>query len=206
MISSIFPTLIGEYQLDIDNMSLRTQLSTATRWQENWHTGEFGDQALEVKKLYDLMLKYSQEVATAACGVDIAALDVWTNDLIYGEPVGIHGHGSSIVSAVYYIEVPKDCYSDLILVDPRGSCSWNFYNIEHTRHGRHNNGQTGYRIAPKEGNLVIIPGWLQHYVEPNLSQDRRFAVVSNYIDKSFYSLISSNGELNRNYSPNAPGL
>lgn len=36
------------------------------------------------------------------------------------------------------------------------------------------------RIEPEEGEIIIFPGALMHYVEPNLSEDRRIGVAFNF--------------------------
>ena len=40
-----------------------------------------------------------------------------------------------------------------------------------------------YRIEPKENMLLYFPGWLEHEVEPNNSNEERISISFNLIRK-----------------------
>ena len=96
----------------------------------------------------------------------------WVQTHKRGGMLHIHDHGGVIVACVYYVKAPKNC-GDLLLVDPRGSVNWDWES---------NDGFDGAkykRITPKEGKLVIFPGYLLHAVDPNNSEEERVSIAIN---------------------------
>ena len=97
----------------------------------------------------------------------------------FNEP---HRHGGSILSLAYYVKVPKDNKGGIIYFkDPRiASISRrpmskpNSHSLLTKTHaaGHHT-------IEPKEGLLLIFPGWLEHGVKPNESNEDRIVISAN---------------------------
>lgn len=96
----------------------------------------------------------------------------WVNMQQQGETHSIHDHGGIAVSAVYYVQT--DGAGDLMLVDPRGSTG--FGNVIE---GPHRN-RKHFRVKPVEGKLVLFPGYVLHYVEPNTSPLPRISIATNF--------------------------
>lgn len=98
----------------------------------------------------------------------------WVNYHKTGESLATHSHGSTVVACSYYLKVPLNS-GDLMLYDPRGGVNWGWeieggiVGVKHTR------------IKPKEGSLVIFPGFLLHSVETNRSPIPRVSLASNLI-------------------------
>lgn len=89
-----------------------------------------------------------------------------------------HHHVGSILVGIYYVDVPQNA-GDLLLHDPRNAVSWNNLNYEPNDPFPEKYYRSYHRIKPYEGLLVFLPGFLEHSVETNLSQQNRISIVFN---------------------------
>jgi hypothetical protein len=78
------------------------------------------------------------------------------------------GHGAEI-SGVFYVKVPEGDSGRLVLVDPRTRVNMSEKRLR----------SLNFPIDPKEGTFVLFPSWLEHYVEPNKSDDIRISISFN---------------------------
>lgn len=85
-----------------------------------------------------------------------------------------HHHGNSDISAAYYVSAFDNC-GDIVFYDPRPAPVFN--------HPIANNpnllNATVNSIKPKEGMLVLFPSYLEHSVNPNLSNEKRIVISFN---------------------------
>lgn len=87
-----------------------------------------------------------------------------------------HDHKNTILSIVYY----ADCDSGDLVLDFKNSRleeRFNFsYNIK-----RYNEFNSNQWILPlRTGDIVIFPGWVEHYTKDNESEKERIIVGANY--------------------------
>ncbi len=86
----------------------------------------------------------------------------------------VHTHPMCLLSGVYYVQADAGC-GNLFFLDPRpvatfavapvtGYTPWTFQKVNY---------------QPTPGRLILFPAWLQHGVEPNLSDADRVAVSFN---------------------------
>ena len=73
---------------------------------------------------------------------------------------------SGILSGVFYLHVPKNSGS-LIFLPPA------------VRSDSHLIRSDNYKITPKFLSCIFFPPWLEHFVEPNLSDDFRISISFN---------------------------
>ena len=102
----------------------------------------------------------------------------WVNHHKTGQSLVTHNHGNVTVVCTYYIKAPPNS-GDLILYDPRGGVNWGWEvegGIVGVKH---------IRVQPKEGTLVIFPGFLLHAVDINRSPQPRISLSSNLILLNF---------------------
>ena len=76
-----------------------------------------------------------------------------------------HVH-EGVLSGVFYCKTPKNSGS-LVLMDPA------------IRSTAHLMGNKNFFIEPKPLALIIFPSWLEHYVEPNKSEELRVSISFN---------------------------
>jgi uncharacterized protein (TIGR02466 family) len=77
-----------------------------------------------------------------------------------------HSHGG-ILSGVFYLKVPKNS-GRLILRNPAVRSDGHFLK------------NPDYSITPENFALIFFPSWLEHYVEQNLSDEKRISVSFNF--------------------------
>lgn len=100
-------------------------------------------------------------VNTIYNGMDI---EIWATMHFSGISHLTHTHPNSLVSGVYYVEIPKDNYGMLLLEDPRGPLPPFDNRI---------------KIQPKEGDIVLFPSWLPHQVTPTSIEQPRISIAFN---------------------------
>tara|TARA_B110000977_G_C11087490_1_gene495303 strand:+ start:1038 stop:1598 length:561 start_codon:yes stop_codon:yes gene_type:complete len=76
-----------------------------------------------------------------------------------------HTH-EGYLSGVFYLQVPKDS-GRLIFTNPA------------VRSESHPIRQKNYPIIPQELACIVFPSWLEHYVEPNMSDEARVSISFN---------------------------
>ena len=97
-----------------------------------------------------------------------------------------HIHNQSTFSGVFYVKLPtpdKESFNDekkssfIEFIDPRNSVEGFANNIPEFRNSSPFKPQI--TIEPKEGNLIIFPSWLMHWVYPNPHSDSRISISFN---------------------------
>ena len=85
-------------------------------------------------------------------------------------------HGYCAISAAYYVRAPKDC-GDIVFYDPRPAP---IYSHPVAKDPNNLNAQVN-SIKPQEGNLILFPSYLDHSVNPNLSNKQRIVLSFNIL-------------------------
>jgi len=78
-----------------------------------------------------------------------------------------HTHPDNMLSAVYYVRMPSVA-GKLVLEDPRGPRP-PFDNRMY--------------IRPNEGDIILFPSWLTHYVSPTAGSEERISIAFNLVGK-----------------------
>jgi len=79
-----------------------------------------------------------------------------------------HIHGAEI-SGVYYVKVPEGKSGRICFVDPRQRVNMSEKFIK----------DFNYPVTPEVGTLILFPSWLEHYVEPNETEETRISISFN---------------------------
>jgi uncharacterized protein (TIGR02466 family) len=186
---SLFPTPLFVFTLKEYELLNQRLLTAIVRCQESdpgriasnvlgWHSqGNLFDLD-EVKPFKVLVDQAIAEVATALGygDVRIRPANCWANVNPKHASNKIHDHANCLLSGVYYVKTPKNC-GNLMFYDPRTARTFykplvsNFtaYTADAVAH------------AAEAGLLLIFPSWLQHGVEPNLSDEDRISISFNYV-------------------------
>ena len=87
-----------------------------------------------------------------------------------------HMHPRHFTACVYYIKADQNC-GDLVLFPPAQTTE---YALPPKLVGMGNefNG-TRYTVTPKEGMLISFPGWINHQVKDNFSNNDRISIAFN---------------------------
>ena len=101
-------------------------------------------------------------------------MEAWVN-LTYPNGYNVkHVHQGCLLSACYYLDVP-DNSGKLALHDPRPGSVFSPLRTDGIQ------GPMPRTIQPYSGLLVVFPSWLEHSVEPNLSDKPRISIPVNAV-------------------------
>jgi len=85
-----------------------------------------------------------------------------------------HHHSNSDLSAAYYVSAHEKC-GDIVFYDPRPAPVHN----HPISKSANNLNATVNSIKPEPGMLVLFPSYLEHSVNPNLSNKKRIVISFN---------------------------
>lgn len=99
-------------------------------------------------------------------------LESWANVHDQGGFNMAHVHRNVLLSGCYYLQVPEKS-GPIVFKDPRPGPSLSGF------FGAGINSHADFKINPKEGQLIIFPNWLEHFVEINESESQRASIAMN---------------------------
>ena len=85
-----------------------------------------------------------------------------------------HHHSNSDISAAYYVSAHGEC-GDIVFYDPRPA---RVFNSPIAKSSNKLNA-TINSVKPENGLLVLFPSYLEHSVNPNLSNKKRVVISFN---------------------------
>ena len=145
---------------------------------KGWHSKDFDLKAEKPKNLIGILSPKINQVLTdmdwdiKSQIVKISSM--WAIINKGGAANAKHHHGNSDISAAYYVRAPKDC-GDIVFHDPRPAPVFSHPSANNP------NGLNAMinSITPIEGVLVLFPSYLEHSVNPNLSNEERIVISFN---------------------------
>ena len=191
VLHSTFPTEIWEeydHQCIVNNKSLAKvitnrslvessrELSNVGGWQSN-------DDLAEDVQFTDLISFVRQKLLKVALhnnyidGLECVIINMWANINEHRDFNKAHLHPNSDWSFAYYVKVTEDS-GGIVFCDPRVRRVMKVQDdilIDYSNGSQH----TIYTVNPLNGKLVIFPSYLEHYVEPNLTQETRISISGN---------------------------
>ena len=147
----------------------------------SWHSGVNAFEREAFAPLLSAVVEAATDVfrAEGYAGASRArVVGMWANVLRRGGFNTLHDHAGCLWSGVYYVTAP-DSMADLTFLDPRGSLPT--LRVPHYKAAARREAQrwSSWAVSPRPGRLVLFPYWLQHYVEPNESEEPRISVSFN---------------------------
>lgn len=128
-----------------------------------------------IKNIFDkskILLNYFNVKKT----LTLKLLNIWVNINPRGGSNCVHNHPGSFVSGVYYVQVPENS-GNLILTHP--AVNYEYHSNNHTIEKWNDKNGARVIVIPQAGKLVLFPGWANHYVEPNDSENHRISLAFN---------------------------
>jgi uncharacterized protein (TIGR02466 family) len=165
---SLFATPVWTTMLD-DYEELNNQLlSIAPQYQ-------MGTDYFEIAPMLKTkVLPYIEAVAEECNLSKEFTVSARQNPMMPGKNNSPHHHPDCMLAVVYYVKIPQNS-GDILLHDPRGSILWQ------DPQARTDVNWQSYRpyhkITPTPGMLLIVPGYVVHSVETNLSQEMRLSIA-----------------------------
>ena len=130
---------------------------------------QFAELADAVRGVFDFAFK---EMGPPNCRYK---LEAWVNLHGQGGYNTFHTHPGALLSACYYLHLPKDS-GGLVLKDPRPGAMLSPWQGSL----RPNNGSE-ITITPQEGQLIVFPNWLEHATEANSGAEPRISIPINAV-------------------------
>ena len=182
----LFPTVIHEFNLDIDALDKKHMIEYIKRGQvkpngmiqteDDLHVmsyfKKFKDEIIGLNKKILDKLGYEYE--------DIIITGMWGNVLHPGQVHSPHTHSNNFLSGVFYLQ-SDDLSAGLEFFDPRAQTGVLCPRIK--TGNVMNANAVGF--APRENMGLIFPSWLQHWVKTSDS-DERMSVSWNTLTKGHY--------------------
>lgn len=184
----LFPTRIWAYHLaallpclpDWKEMMDRQRAGDAGSTNRSVRNGWSGPRTLlehkqlrPLRKQVDIALK--QAFAEMGLPDGFAyRLESWGNVHDKGGYNVSHIHRDAILSGCFYVHVPPGSGA-LCFHDPRPAVLYS------THYGQRANSYGRESLVPKPASLILFPGWLEHSVEPNQSDESRYAIALNAV-------------------------
>jgi len=128
------------------------------------------DQEKEVKPLCDEILEILKHLPLKITKAQI--MNMWANVNNKYDWNRIHSHPESSLSGVYYVKLPQES-GKIIFRDPRPGALMNCLINE-----RYDHGELKW-VGAKETSLLLFPSFLDHFVEPSMSDDERVSISFN---------------------------
>ena len=104
--------------------------------------------------------------------------NMWINMSLYKDINKIHNHPGADISGVYYVKTPADC-GNIVFEHPAHDVFSYYLNQKGTiieEFNAYNSPSWGKPAV--ENHLYLFPGWLKHYVEPNLNKTEERISIS----------------------------
>ena len=145
---------------------------------KGWHSQDFDLNNNETQKFIAFILPAIEQVMTDMNWEKQKQIskinNMWAIVNTGGSGNLRHQHGNSTLSGAYYVRAPINS-GDIVFYDPRPAPVHN-----HPISKSPNNlNATVNSIKPEEGMLVLFPSYLEHSVNPNLSNKKRIVISFN---------------------------
>lgn len=172
----LFPTpvwgfvLHGEKYHAFDYINEITKLESTDKTVVKSNSGGFqSHDNLHQLPVFAELISTLETIGSDCIQKPVIITDMWANINYRNCHNYAHTHGGAL-SGVFYLEVPPNS-GRLVLCNPA------------VRSDGHVLRSPNYPIVPENLALIVFPSWLEHYVEPNLSEDRRISISFNFAIK-----------------------
>jgi uncharacterized protein (TIGR02466 family) len=184
--STIFSTELSVPENIVEKVHdlMKDQPSVEISNRGGWQSKSYGGQEIEwmVPIVEQLWKGVKHFVKLYGANPDMVnTCEYWFNVNRKGDFNQVHSHPKSMFSAVMYVKVPKtNNGGDIVFKNPTND-SYSFSSffssspVEITDY----NAPT-YHFSPSDGRVFFFPSYLEHYVEPNESDEDRISIAFNF--------------------------
>ena len=100
--------------------------------------------------------------------------NMWMNSNLYKDTNKSHNHPGCDISGVYYVKTPDDCGNIVFEHPMKDVFGYYFKYLENPNEYN----STFWSKPVAENALYLFPGWLNHYVDPNLNKTEERISIS----------------------------
>jgi uncharacterized protein (TIGR02466 family) len=167
--------IIKKYCLDLQSKDAGKFVTNYGGWQSSDIRG-YNKELSELIEQISHKMNHVKSILGLKNNVNISLGNYWININGKGGFNIPHVHPFSLVSAVYYVNVPKDS-GKLVFENP---IQQHDYVMKPDTVETFNGINSGYwNVEPEQGELIIFPSWLRHWVEPNNTNENRISIAFN---------------------------
>jgi uncharacterized protein (TIGR02466 family) len=180
---NIFSSFLYEENLNFDIKKMEKEILNFKKNNEGrifsnyggWQSDSFIDAVGCFKKFFKQLNLIIKNIEEKLCLTHKLKLDsFWFNVNNFGSFNRPHIHTGSVLSGVYYINIPKN--SGNIIFKRDGFRENDIRSVK--RYNEYNS--SNFKVNPYENLCIIFPSYLEHYVEPNLNKKERISISFNY--------------------------
>lgn len=128
------------------------------------------------KRLRPHIKKFVRKLNWDLLGRKLEMTTCWANSMGHSTHHTLHSHPLSVLSGVYYVDVPPHS-SPFKIEDPRLPYLMNSPPRKSTAPA---NEQNYLLLKPKAGNFILFESWVRHEVPPHRGRKNRLSVSFNY--------------------------
>lgn len=145
-----------------------------------WHSSEtLNPLPKSLENLFTNLTEFVNDVCYRYTGTVLKFGNFWININGYHDYNLLHDHQKSILSGVYYVDVPDDNMGDLVL--HRGDNAEFF--IRDVKESTQFNSFSCTKKA-KTSTFYLFPSWIKHHVERNESNKERISIAFNFVHEN----------------------
>jgi uncharacterized protein (TIGR02466 family) len=186
LIENIFVSTIAVDMLELDNEVIKNycyslkEKSNNTQYSNygGWHSNQIKEYVPILSDLFGQITNRLSALHTHFLFKQSRKLNIdnfWVNINGKGHANMPHTHRGWTFSGVYYVQAHGKC-GDLVLVHPSQQFPYH-YEDQPFAEKSIKLSASHVHYKPEPGKLVIIPSWMQHYVEPNLTDTDRISIA-----------------------------
>ena len=187
MIHNIFEIPIYSAKLLLDNSAIRSHCLSLTKTDKGrvltnsggWQSNNLpGNEKVLIPFYRAITISANEFLKSLDFKGVYELLNVWVNINGYKDYNIAHKHNGAHISGVYYVRTPKNCGN--IIFNRPGIDEFTYdWNENHRAFNLYNSGTRWQRA--EESMLYLFPGWLNHFVEPNLNRkEKRISISFNF--------------------------
>jgi len=182
-----FPQIVWKETLtSIDNAAIKAHvLETKNKSEGKKATNQLGWQSedylldtakpIQVEHMIRVLNSHLKDCARQASLPTLRICNFWFNVNPKGSYNTLHNHQSSVLSGVYYIDIPDENMGNIEFHRDDEAQYYIPENLD--RYTQFTSTKATYK--PETGLLLIFPSWLRHFVHSNQSEKHRISMSFN---------------------------
>jgi uncharacterized protein (TIGR02466 family) len=174
ILKSIDNAAIKDYTLDSKNKSQGKTASNHMGWQSEDYFLDSGKPP-HVEHMIRMLDTHVKDCASQASLPPLRICNFWFNVNPKGSYNTLHNHQESVLSGVYYIDIPDENMGN---IEFHRDDEAQYYIPENlNKYTQFTSTKATYK--PETGMLLIFPSWLKHFVHSNQSEQLRISMSFN---------------------------
>ncbi len=154
----------GRSYANLEELSKLLRDNYETKWSEKNTNTRYEDSYCPPSPIVDEIIEEMQTDFYAGTQEKIVCSSYWGHIHEKNMSTNTHNHGNKYVSAVLYLDIPEGCGN--IVFAPR-------YN-------QYDNAAYYSSFTPERGVYYMFPGYLDHFVTRNNSEEKRVSISFNF--------------------------